>query len=78
MKFFALKNENSQITSFYDMQELTAFCLFFSGLKAGEGDLEAMKQEILREMRKEIQKAKQEIIDGTSNLYGSLLTIRIK
>ena len=33
---------------------------------AGEssGDLEAMKQEILREMRKEINKAKQEIIEG--------------
>ena len=28
------------------------------------GDLEAVKQEILREMRKEIAKAKQEIIDG--------------
>merc|ERR1719398_391651 len=28
------------------------------------GDLEVMKQEILREMRKEINKAKQEIIDG--------------
>ena len=27
-------------------------------------DLEAMKQEILREMRKEINKAKLEIIDG--------------
>jgi hypothetical protein len=27
------------------------------------GDLEVMKQEILREMRKEINKAKQEIID---------------
>jgi hypothetical protein len=27
-------------------------------------DLEAMKQEILREMRKEITKAKKEIIDG--------------
>ena len=28
------------------------------------GDLDLMKQEILREMRKEINKAKQEIIDG--------------
>jgi hypothetical protein len=28
------------------------------------GDLEVVKQEILREMRKEINKAKQEIIDG--------------
>jgi vacuolar-type H+-ATPase subunit H len=34
-----------------------------NGNSAG-GDLEAMKQEILREMRKEITKAKQEIIDG--------------
>ena len=33
------------------------------GVRGGEGDLEAMKQEILREMRKEIQTAKQEIID---------------
>jgi len=34
-----------------------------NGVRGGEGDLEAMKQEILREMRKEIQTAKQEIID---------------
>ena len=32
------------------------------------GDLEVMKQEILREMRKEINKAKQEIIDGEKTL----------
>jgi len=30
---------------------------------SNNGDLEAVKQEILREMRKEIAKAKQEIID---------------
>ena len=37
-------------------------------MRGGEGDLEAMKQEILREMRKEIQTAKQEIIDGRFKL----------
>lgn len=30
----------------------------------GNQDLETMKQEILREMRKEMQKIKNEIIDG--------------
>jgi len=33
------------------------------GVNGSGGDLEAVKQEILREMRKEIGKAKQEIID---------------
>jgi len=33
------------------------------GVSSSSGDLEAVKQEILREMRKEIAKAKQEIID---------------
>jgi len=34
-----------------------------SASNGNSGDMEAMKQEILREMRKEIGKAKQEIID---------------
>ena len=36
--------------------------------------MEAMKQEILREMRKEIGKAKQEIIDGEFILIENKLT----
>ncbi len=34
------------------------------GGTSSSGDLEAMKQEILREMRKEVQKMKQDIIEG--------------
>ena len=40
------------------------------------GDMEAMKQEILREMRKEIGKAKQEIIDGEFNLIENKQNLR--
>ncbi len=36
------------------------------GGTSSAGDLEAMKQEILREMRKEVQKMKQDIIEGTN------------
>ena len=32
-----------------------------------------MKQEILREMRKEVNKAKQEIIDGEENIIKKIL-----
>ena len=35
-----------------------------SGATSNSAELEAMKQEILREMRKEVAKAKQEIIEG--------------
>ncbi len=35
-----------------------------AGTTAGAADLEAVKQEIIREMRKEVAKAKQEIIEG--------------
>ena len=38
------------------------------GEAAAAGDMEAMKQEILREMRKEINKAKLEIIDGNGTI----------
>ena len=37
-------------------------------MAGNNGDLEAVKEEILREMRKEITKAKQEIIDGKNNI----------
>ena len=37
-------------------------------MAGNNGDLEAAKQEILREMRKEIAKAKQEIIDGKNGI----------
>ena len=43
---------------------------FLSGDKGDE--LEAMKQEILREMRKEINKAKLEIIEGSSRILKEL------
>lgn len=33
-------------------------------MNGSSSELEAMKQEILKEMRKEISKAKQEIIEG--------------
>ena len=42
--------------------------LFFADGVGNNGDLEAVKQEILREMRKEIAKAKQEIIDGKNDI----------
>lgn len=35
-----------------------------NGTGGGSAELEAMKQDILREMRKEIAKAKLEIIEG--------------
>ncbi len=35
----------------------------------GNADLEAMKQEILKEMRKEINKMKAEIIDGKKSKH---------
>ena len=41
---------------------------FFADGVGNNGDLEAVKQEILREMRKEIAKAKQEIIDGKNDI----------
>ena len=36
-------------------------------MNGSSSELEAMKQEILKEMRKEISKAKQEIIEGKKN-----------
>ena len=38
------------------------------GTTATNAELEAMKQEILREMRKEMAKMKQDIIEGTSGI----------
>ena len=44
---------------------LLIFCLeSMNGTGGGSAELEAMKQDILREMRKEIAKAKLEIIEG--------------
>ena len=48
----------------------------FNGVESGSGsnatgnsaDMEALKQEILREMRKELAKTKQEIIEGKTVL----------
>ena len=42
---------------------------FFADGVGNNGDLEAVKQEILKEMRKEIAKAKQEIIDGENDIF---------
>ena len=43
-----------------------------TGNATGNGsasDMEALKQEILREMRKELAKTKQEIIEGTEKMF---------
>lgn len=42
------------------------------GGNSGNADLEAMKQEILREMRKEINKMKAEIIDGKNSIHKNI------
>ena len=46
-----------------------------NGTGGGSAELEAMKQDILREMRKEIAKAKLEIIEGGVTWHGSSLTL---
>ena len=48
---------------------------FFADGVGNNGDLEAVKQEILREMRKEIAKAKQEIIDGKNDIIQMIIFI---
>ena len=46
-----------------------------SGASASGFDLDGLKQEILAEMRKEIQKAKQDIIEGMIYLFKFLLIL---
>ena len=46
-----------------------------NGTGGGSAELEAMKQDILREMRKEIAKAKLEIIEGGVTWHSSSLTL---
>ena len=75
----------------YNMNVETSFCFLLSsilclfilifclesmnGTGGGSAELEAMKQDILREMRKEIAKAKLEIIEGGVTWHGSSLTL---
>ena len=75
----------------FDMNVETSFCfLLFSilclfilifclepmnGTGGGSAELEAMKQDILREMRKEIAKAKLEIIEGGVTWHSSSVTL---
>ena len=75
----------------YNMNVETSFCFLLSsilclfilifclesmnGTGGGSAELEAMKQDILREMRKEIAKAKLEIIEGGVTWHSSSLTL---
>ena len=53
---------SKRFQSLTGQENLTAALAASNGAPA---DLEALKQDILVEMRREIQKAKQDIIDGT-------------